>query len=129
MTRRTQEKIYWAFALVACAILGGAAVWMGGLNQDEGWYLYAANLVSEGNVPYRDFAFTQGPVMPYVYAAFSLVWKTFGLLGARVFTLLIGLLGVVFATRLARRLAPEGAKDAAALVAFFLLATNLYHLY
>ena len=129
MSNRTQERIYWAFALTACAVLGGAAVWMGGLNQDEGWYLYAANLVSEGNVPYRDFAFTQGPVMPYVYAAFSLVWKTFGLLGARVFTLLIGLLGVVFATRLARRLAPEGAKDAAALVAFFLLATNLYHLY
>ncbi len=125
----TQEKVYWTLALVACAILGGAAVWMGGLNQDEGWYLYAANLVSEGSVPYRDFAFTQGPVMPYVYAAFSLVWKTFGLLGARVFTLLIGLLGIVFATRLARRLAPEGAKDAAALVAFFLLATNLYHLY
>ena len=123
------RRAYWTLALVASAVLSCAAVWMGGLNQDEGWYLYAANLVADGAAPYRDFAFTQGPVMPFAYAAFARIWQTFGLLGARVFTLALGFLGVALAVATARRLAPEGARREAALVTFFLLATNLYHLY
>ena len=42
---------FWALAVFSLAVLGAAAIWMGGLNQDEGWYLYAANLVSAGKVP------------------------------------------------------------------------------
>ncbi len=123
-------RAYWALALAACAVLAGAAVWMGGLNQDEGWYLYAANLVAKGRLPYRDFAFTQGPVMPLVYSAFTGAWQTFGLLGARVVTLALGLVGILFAMGTARRLVVDDAKKGvAALVVFFLLATNLYHLY
>ena len=30
-------KIFWALAIFAFAVLGAAAVWLGGLNQDEGW--------------------------------------------------------------------------------------------
>ena len=123
-------RAYWALALAACAVLAGAAVWMGGLNQDEGWYLYAANLVAKGRLPYRDFAFTQGPVMPFVYSAFTGAWQSFGLLGARVVTLALGLVGILFAMGTARRLVADDAKKGvAALVVFFLLATNLYHLY
>ena len=118
-------KKYWMLAVLAFVVLGFAAIWMGGLNQDEGWYLYAANLVSEGQVPYRDFFYTQGPVMPIVYSAFTRIWRDYGLLGARAFTLAIGFLGIVFACALAQRLAKRGA----GLVTFFLLATNLYHLY
>ena len=88
-------------------MLGAASVWMGGLNQDEGWYLYAANLVAEGRVPYRDFFYTQGPLLPIVYSAFTWVWGSWGLLGARVFTLLLGAASVLFASALARRLAPQ----------------------
>lgn len=128
---------YWILALFACAVLGFAAVWMGGLNQDEGWYLYAANLVADGKLPYRDFFYTQGPLLPTLYSVFTPIWKVFGLLGARVFNLALGLVGIVFASALAYRLAPEDAADGgrscpkrtAALVTFFLLATNLYHLY
>jgi hypothetical protein len=36
-------------------------------NQDEGWYLHAARLVWEGRLPYRDFAFFQAPLLPYLY--------------------------------------------------------------
>ena len=57
---------YWIFSVVAAAILAVAAVWLGALNQDEGWYLYAANLVSEGKMLYRDFFYTQGPLLPLV---------------------------------------------------------------
>ena len=35
------------------------AIWYGGLNQDEGWYLYSAQMVRAGRLPYRDFFFTQ----------------------------------------------------------------------
>ena len=45
---------------LACALFGRT-------NDDEGWYLYAAHLVWRGSLPYRDFAFTQMPLMPYVY--------------------------------------------------------------
>ena len=41
-------KVYWLLAIFACLVLGAASVLMGSLNQDEGWYLYAANLVAEG---------------------------------------------------------------------------------
>ena len=116
-------------AVFAFVVLGAAAVWLGGLNQDEGWYLYAADLVAEGKMLYRDFFFTQGPEMPSFYRAFTWVWGAWGLLGARVFTLALGFAGIVVAAALARRLAPEGRKGEAALVTFLLLGCNLYHLY
>ena len=122
-------KIFWALALFAFAVLGAAAVWLGGLNQDEGWYLYAANLVAEGKMLYRDFFFTQGPEMPRCYGAFAWVWGDWGLLGARIFTLTLGFAGIGFATGLARHLAPEGRKGEASLITFMLLGCNLYHLY
>lgn len=119
----------WAIGLAAFGVLGAAAVWLGGLNQDEGWYLYAAQLVSEGNVLYRDFFYTQGPLMPMVYSFFVRVWQEWGLLGARVMTLLIGFIGVMFAAALAGRLVPTGRKLAAAVSAFLMLGCNLYHIY
>ena len=122
-------KIYWALSILAIAVLGAAAVWMGGVNQDEGWYLYAANLVAEGKMPYRDFFYTQGPMLPYVYSVFAPIWGTYGVLGARIFTLALGLLGIVFAADLARRLAPDGRGETAALTVVLLLGSNLYHLY
>lgn len=122
-------KIFWALAIFAFAVLGAAAVWLGGLNQDEGWYLYAADLVAEGKMLYKDFFYTQGPFMPRFYGSARCVWDTWGLLGARILTLTLGFVGICFATGLARRLAPEGRKVESALITFLLLGCNLYHLY
>ena len=122
-------KVYLALAAAACVVLCAAAVWMGGLNQDEGWYLYAAKLVAEGKLPYRDFFYTQAPAMPFAYAAFAWAWAPGGLLAARAFTLAIGLCGIAFACGIAHRLSAPGRRDVAALTTFFLLAVNLYHLY
>jgi len=122
----------WLFLLLAVGaflVLGAAAVWLGGLNQDEGWYLYAANLVHEGQKLYRDFFYTQGPLMPKVYSSFTWIWTNGGLLGARVFTLFLGALGIAFAALTARMLVPEGRKNAVALAVVLLLGCNLYHLY
>ena len=122
-------KRYGILALFGFACLAFAAVWLGGLNQDEGWYLYAANLVAEGEVPYRDFFYTQGPVMPVVYAAFAGVWRHWGILGARIFTLALGIVGILFAVALARRLAPPARRTEVGLAVLLLLGCNLYHLY
>lgn len=42
-------------------------IWLGQINDDEGWYLYAGRLVFLGQYPYKDFAFTQTPLLPYIY--------------------------------------------------------------
>ena len=122
-------KRYWFLAAFGFVVLAFAAVWLGALNQDEGWYLYAARLVSEGKTPYRDFFYTQAPVMPVVYAAFTFVWNAFGLLGARILTIVFGALGLAFFCALAARLVAPGRRALAALAVFLLLGSNLYHLY
>ena len=122
-------KRYWFLALFALLCLAAASVWMGGLNQDEGWYLYAANLVAEGQLPYRDFQFTQAPLLPEIYSHFTALWKGGGLLAARLFTLLLGLGSVALFAAAAARMARPGRRGATALVTVFLLGVNLFHLY
>ena len=122
-------KPFWHLVAFALAVLAPAAVWLGGLNQDEGWYLYAANLVAQGNMPYRDFFFTQAPLMPLVYSALRGFWMEWGILGGRVVTLAIGLSGIVLFVAFARRLAGQEKRGLAALLAAIALCGNLYHLY
>lgn len=122
-------KKYWLLSLLASIFLAVAAVWLGGLNQDEGWYLYAANLVSEGKMLYRDFFYTQGPLMPLVYSPFKFIWNSFGLVGARVFTSFLGFAGIAVAVLTPAQLLPGNRSRSAKLMVFVLLACNLYHLY
>jgi hypothetical protein len=124
----------WLLATVASVFLAAAAVWWGGLNQDEGWYLYAAQRVREGAMPYRDFFFTQGPTLPFVYSVLAPLWQADGsplrgLLGGRVVTCLFGFLTTGLAVALVRRLVPVKRGALAGLTVFALLGCNLYHLY
>ncbi len=118
-------------ATAVCAAVGMyiLAVWFGNLNQDEGWYLYAARLVSEGKRPYRDFFFTQGPVMPLAYGLLYRAWAAAGVLGGRVLTAVLGLAGCCFAAGLAGRAVPARRAPEASVMAFALTACNLYHVY
>ena len=93
-----------AAAVVIALLLGLAKLLLGDLNQDEGWYLYAAREVSEGRLPYRDYAFTQGPMMPLVYSVSAPVIRDHGVAGGRVVTWLLGIIALVLATATARRL-------------------------
>ena len=84
----------------------------GNLNQDEGWYLYAAKLVSEGQSVYGDFAFTQGPVLPWVYSlgfweGYSLI-DLLGVSGGRLITMVFGFGSCVLTAVLAGQLSPKG---------------------
>ena len=81
-------------------------LWMGELNQDEGWYLYAAKQLAAGRLPYRDFAFTQAPLVPLAYAA-CLNWiDAHGILGGRILTWLFGTLGALASLFTAMRAGP-----------------------
>lgn len=120
---------FWFLGAFACICLVAASVWLGGLNQDEGWYLYAANLVADGKMLYRDFFYTQGPLLPLVYSPFKFIWESFGLLGGRVFTALFGIAGILAAVLLSTCLAPPGKERSTRLTVFLLLGCNLYHLY
>ena len=110
-------------AIAVCTAV--LAVWWGAVNQDEGWYLYAARLVGEGKLPYRDFFFTQGPVLPFIYSTLPI----HGLLSGRLVTLGFSLFATLTAMALARQLVVPERRGAAALTVFALLACNLYHVY
>ncbi|MBC7896442.1 MAG: hypothetical protein H7066_13590, partial [Cytophagaceae bacterium] len=40
-------------------------IYCGAMNADEGFYAIAARPVMEGDLPYRDFGYTQMPLLPY----------------------------------------------------------------
>ena len=119
----------WGVALGVAFVLYAFNLAFGDLNQDEGWYLYAARLVHEGQLPYVDFAHTQPPVLSFTYGlAWPLVAR-WGVAGGRLFTAGLGLAGALLAALAAFRLAPSPRRGAAALLAFALVALNAYHSY
>ncbi len=62
------------------------------INLDEGWYLWAGKLVYSGKLLYADFAYTQTPLLPYIYGAAQQILGD-GLLAGRLFTVVLALAG------------------------------------
>ncbi len=91
-----------ATGLAALAALGTCA-WLGVVKFDEGWYIVSARLAGRGALPYRDFAFTQGPIFPYVLAPSQ--WIAPGVMSARITSSMCAALGIVLVIATARRLA------------------------
>ncbi len=116
-------------ALLLYVVLGALNLAWGDLNQDEGWYLYAARQVHDGRLPYLDFAFTQGPVLPFVYSCADGWVRRWGVAGGRLFTFLLGFAGSLGAAWIAARTAPDRKRAYAALLAFTLIAGNVYQSY
>lgn len=124
------KKALFLSALGLALILAVCNIWLGGLNLDEGWYLYAARAFARhGQLPYRDFFFTQAPLLPIVYGAFSWLWEPGGILGGRIFTAAIGLLAAAFAAGTAAAAAGRERRFECGLTVFLLLAGNVYHSY
>jgi len=84
-----------ALVLTALAVLSSQSRFIA---PDEGFYLYAARLIQEGLVPYRDFFFPQPPLSAYAFAAlfevFGRSWEA-----ARVFSALCTVAACVVITR------------------------------
>lgn len=126
---RGWTTVLWVVVVAATLAITGMNLVRGELNQDEGWYLYAARLVSEGRLPYVDFATTQGPVMPFVYALGQPLVDAFGLAGGRLFTAVLGFATAILAAWLAARTVPREWRNGAALMVFALMGVNVYHSY
>ncbi len=90
--------------------------WYGVIKIDEGWYVVSARFAMQGRVPYGDYAWTQGPLLPYVLAPFEALAP--GLTSARTVIAIAAGLGFVVTTLTARRL---GGNLAALLTGAFLV--------
>lgn len=110
-------------------LLSAANLFLGSLNQDEGWYLYAARQITEGKILYRDFMFTQGPTLPYVYGVLFPIIGKLGVAGGRLITALFGLAAAGCAAWLAARSTVSKHWKAASLAAFILAGVNVYQSY
>lgn len=123
-------QLLWFTASLAAALLLLLNAALGNLNHDEGWYLHAGRLLAtEGLMPYRDFAFTQGPLMVAVYALANPLVEALGLAGGRLVSACLGLLSFVLASRLAGQLTIDPLRRRARLLAFILVGVNVYHSY
>lgn len=90
-------KTVLAVGVVVYLAISGFYLFLGQHNIDEAWYLYAGKLVLQGGRPYLDFAYTQTPLLPYVYGlpqhvlGSSLYLGRLTSIGLSVATLLLGM--------------------------------------
>ena len=89
-------------------------VFRGRLNGDEGWYLYGGRLAWRGQLPYKDFAFTQMPLSAYVYGMLQTVSRSVFL--GRLTSVVFAVGAVALCTRVAWREAGRAAGLAVALL-------------
>lgn len=117
-----------ALGLMVLCYLANAL--LGPLNQDEGWYLYAARLMTEGELPHKDFFFTQGKLMPAVYACFAWAWSAAGVLGGRLFTAVLSSAALLLACRTIRGVLTKATDQKFTVLVFLALTgVNLWYTY
>ena len=124
MRDRGMAIVLWTVSVAAGLCLFAAGLALGEANLDEGWYLYAARMVSRGRLPFVDFAFTQGPVMPFAYSVAMPMVRAWGVLGGRIFTAVLGLGACLCAALLAARLAGKECRGTAAWISATLVLVN-----
>ncbi len=96
------EKMIPTLSWVWFVLSSSLFVYLGQVNSDEGWYLYASQLVYAGQLPYRDFAFTQTPLLPYVYGVAQQLFSSSIYLG-RIVTVLCSAMAFWLGAQLAGR--------------------------
>src|SRR5579863_5887671 len=91
---KKRNRLFWAgiLSLIYLAALAYFARFRG-LDPDEGFYPLAAKLVWEGRIPYHDFLFSQGVVIPYVYSWVLSIFPR-SLIAMRLLSVLFGSLAV-----------------------------------
>ena len=129
LMRRVWVTMFWLVALAVFVFLGAMNLYWGELNQDEGWYLYAARQVHRGVLPYRDFAFTQGPLLPIVYSRVQELVDRHGVAGGRAVTMVFGLMAALVTSWVAARAARREVRAVAGVLAFIILSCNVYQSY
>jgi hypothetical protein len=88
------------------------------ISHDEDQYLAATALVSRGFLPYRDFAYLQTPLQPFIFAPLAWLFRGWLLVASRVVSALLAFLTITFVYVASRRL---GASHKAAVLGALLL--------
>lgn len=101
---RTSRALRIALILAIGIHVAAAAfhIFFGALNVDEGFYSLAARSAMEGKIPYRDFAYAQLPLLPYVNGPLLSV-VGYGLFAQRLVNGLWALLALAIAGYLVAR--------------------------
>jgi hypothetical protein len=122
----SRENLTWLIPLLSLfVILVLLMLFMGRINEDEGFYVGAGKLVSEGNAPFIDFFYTQGPLLPYLYGLFFLVLPPV-LYTGRALAAIAGIAVLLITAAASRRLA--GAVAGFAALALLVFNSNIaYH--
>lgn len=102
-------------AIALYIIFSFVYMFLGQPNADEGWYLYASRLVFEGNIPYQDFAFTQTPLLPYIYGVPQFLFRSSVYLG-RLTSVALSITNLLICIKLANKYAGERGAGLAALL-------------
>jgi 4-amino-4-deoxy-L-arabinose transferase-like glycosyltransferase len=97
------RKLSPAVLIFLYLVFGYVYVHVGLLGLDEGWYLYASKLVWQGKMLYRDFSYTQPPLLPYIYGLPQLLAEH-KLYAGRLESVLFGGVAVALAMLAASRL-------------------------
>jgi hypothetical protein len=115
LTNPTRYKWATIIGLFLFVVISVLYVVLGRVNSDEGWYLYAGKLVYNGQLPYQDFAFTQTPLLPYVYGLPQVLLSP-GLYLGRITSVLFSAIGLLLSLSIARRFGGEKAAAVACLI-------------
>lgn len=105
--------------LVVYVVVGAFWAFAGRIGSDDGWYLMTAMRVLEGKLPYRDFMFTQMPVLPFVYALPLYIFGPSVEVG-RLTALALGLVALLISMQVAKDM------KASPTAAGLLIATNSF---
>ena len=92
------------------------------IDGDEGFYLMASKLIWQGKMPYRDFFFTQMPLLPLVYGLWFRIAGTTWIAARALSALFTTILGTVMYVHVSR----ETGKWAAGLVAVLLFVSSTH---
>lgn len=112
--RPSAPAIAAALIVAAFALAAIVFVFRGRLNGDEGWYLYGGRLAWRGQLPYKDFAFTQMPLTAYVYGFLQTITPSVFL--GRLTSVAFAVGAVALCTRVAWREAGRAAGIAVAVL-------------
>ena len=107
----TQQQSHLGWLAAACVLLPLLAL-ISPINHDETQYIAAAQLTSDGFVPFRDFLYLQTPYQIYFFAPVFELFERYGFLASRVVTALSGGGALVLAYAALRRLRVDAGRAA-----------------
>ena len=120
-TGHPPSRVNMLLAFAALAILLIALTLLRPVDHDESQYVAAALLTAHGLLPYKDFAYLQTPLQPYLFAPIAALASTWTWPALRITNALLGAATIAAVHRAARL---GGADTCAAAMATALFATS-----